>query len=84
MEKELRELCESLEDEIAEVAARVRGGKMSSGDLEYVDKLTHAVKSIKTILAMEESGYSGHYDDRYADRYGDRSYRRRDRMGRYV
>lgn len=79
--KELNELCDVLGDELVEVNDKLRGGKMSAGDLDYVDKLTHAIKSIKTTIAMEGSDYSGD-DGRYM--YG-RSYRgrRRDSMGRY-
>ena len=40
---------------------------MSGGDVEYIDKLTHTLKSIKTTMAMidaEENGYShdGYYN----------------------
>lgn len=86
MDKELHELCEVLEDELTEVNDKLRGGKMSAGDLDYIDKLTHAIKSIKTTIAMEESDYSGNYGmyGRSYD-YDGRSYRgrRRDSMGRY-
>lgn len=53
---------------------------MSSGSLDTIDKLTHAVKSIDTILAMEESGYSR---DGYSYARGRRGNVRRDSMGRY-
>lgn len=46
--KELHKTVEKLE----------RSGDLSSGAIEYLDKLTHSIKSIKTIMAMEESGYS--------------------------
>lgn len=62
-------LCKELE----EVAKR---GELSTGDLEVVDKLTHSIKSIVTIMAMEDSGYS--YNDGYSGA------RRRDGMGRYM
>lgn len=76
--KDLHELCETLSREIGEANEKIRsaGGKLSAGDLEYVDKLTHALKSVKaTVAMMEEEGYSGYpymgrsYDD------GNRSYR---------
>lgn len=45
-------LCKELE----EVTKR---GNLSAGDLEVVDKLTHSIKSLVTIMAMEENdGYS--------------------------
>lgn len=49
---ELREmLCEEL-DKIT------RKGELSAGSLDIIDKLTHSIKSIDTIMAMEDSGYS--------------------------
>jgi len=63
-EKDLHELCETLSREIGETNEKIRkaGGKLSAGDLEYVDKLTHALKSVKATMAMsEEEGYSGNY-----------------------
>lgn len=79
----LHELCEVISRELEDVNQKIRsaGGSMSAGDLELVDKLTHALKSIKTTMAMMESedegGYSGHYMmPRYAYNDG-RSYARR-------
>ena len=75
-----------LEKELEEIS---HGNKLTQGILETTDKLTHAIKSIDTIIAMEES-YSnrGSYDGSYGrgsyDRgsYGyDRSYAV-DRRGR--
>jgi hypothetical protein len=62
--KDMHGICEKLTEEISEMNKKMdkNGGKMSAGDLEALDKLTHALKSIKTTLAMEE------YDD---DRSGD-------------
>lgn len=55
-------------------------GELTAGSLETIDKLTHSIKSIDTIMAMEESGYSKDY----APSYGERSYARmRDSRGRY-
>ena len=73
--EELYDLCDVLNREISEANAKIRsaGGKLSGSDLEYIDKLTHALKSIKTTLAMEEA------------ESGRRSYaQRRDTMGRYT
>ena len=47
-------------------------GEISPNSLDVIDKLTHSVKSIDTILAMEE------YDD------GEYKARRRDSRGRYM
>lgn len=68
--KDLHELCETLSGELADINEKIRtaGGKMSAGDLEVVDKLTHSIKSIKAVMAMmeEEDGYSGYYPWPYA------------------
>ena len=62
---ELHELCETISREIADANEKIRnaGGKLSSGDVDYVDKLTHTLKSIKATIAMmeDEDGYSGNY-----------------------
>lgn len=92
--KDLHELCDTLSGELADINSKIRdaGGKMSAGDLEVVDKLTHSIKSIKSVISMmEEDGYSGYYPMPYNDGRGG-SYRRgrgsyargrvRDGMGR--
>ena len=56
-----------------------RKDELTNSSLETIDKLTHAVKSIDTILAMEDAGYSNDYS--YAG--GRRGYVKRDNMGRY-
>lgn len=84
-------LCKELED-------LVQKGELSAGALDAVDKLTHSIKSLVTIIAMEEGGYSndGSYDgynggngsmnggsyNSYARGYSGR--RGRDSMGRYT
>ena len=62
-----KKLCRELEN-------YAKDGKLSAGDLEVIDKLTHSIKSLVTIIAMEDSGYSGEYSGA----------RRRDSMGRYA
>lgn len=85
----LHELCEALMEELETIAEKIRKGGMSAGDLETVDKLSHALKSIKTTIAMMEAdeGYSGDYRPRYGTYHDTRngmSYaRKRDSMGRY-
>lgn len=86
----LAELCDIVGKEINRATETMSkaGNKLSPGDVEYLDKLTHMLKSIKTTMAMMDAdGYSsrGSYDDRS---YNDRSYARgryakRDSMGRY-
>lgn len=65
-------LCEEL-DEIT------RKGELTAGSLDTVDKLTHSIKSLETIIAMNEAqdGESGYYP------HMGRSYQRRDMRGRY-
>lgn len=90
----LYELREALMDELYQM----KGRKLTEGLLDAIDKATHSIKSIDTILAMEESsresresresrdGYSGRrYRDgsREGSRDGGTSGRRRDSMGRF-
>ena len=71
---DLREmLCEELEN-------MTEKGSLSPDRLKTIDMLTHSIKSIDTIIAMEGSGYSNTYhDDRYSNRYSTR----RNMGGRY-
>lgn len=88
---DLHEMCEVLSRELGEANEKIRknGGKLSGSDLEYVDKLTHALKSIKTTMAMIESEGEGSYADgsytggSYADGYGG-SYNRSYGRGSYA
>lgn len=69
------ELKKMLCKEIDNIVEKSKG-ELSAGDLDAVDKLTHSIKSLLTIMAMEDSGYS--YNDGYSGA------RRRDSMGRYM
>lgn len=66
---ELHELCETISREIADANEKIRsaGGKLTAGDVDYIDKLTHTLKSVKATIAMmeDEDGYSnrGSYAD---------------------
>lgn len=83
----LYDLCEVISRELDECNEKIRqaGGKLSAGDVDYLDKLTHALKSIKTTIAMmeaeDEGGYSnrGGNSRRYMPWYGGMSYA--DNMG---
>lgn len=61
----LEQLCDVVSREIKDSNKKIEtaGGKISPGDTEYLDKLTHMLKSIKTIMAMMDAedgeGYSG-------------------------
>lgn len=65
--KTMHEMCETILRAMEEANDRIRssGGHLSGSDIDYVDKLTHAMKSIKTAIAMaeaeDEGGYSGRY-----------------------
>ena len=86
MGKELYEVREMLMDELHKISSK---GELTAGSLETVDKLTHSIKSIDTICAMEEAGeYS--YEDGGTSYRGGNSYARgrgrnarRDSMDRY-
>lgn len=79
--KSLYELCETLSREIDKANAKIRkaNGELTAGDIEYIDKLTHSLKSVKTTLAMMEAEEGGSYDDYSGRRYSrdSRSYRGR-------
>lgn len=97
--KILHELCEHISNELKRCNNRITdaSGEMSVSDVDYLNKLTHSLKSIETVIAMKEAedgGYSGRYS--YDDGNGGRSYDggnsyargrrgnvRRDSMGRY-
>ena len=80
---DFHEMCDTLSKELAEANDKVRaaGGKLNGSDLEYIDRLSHALKSIKTTIAMMEAepGESGMYPHW---NYNRGSYARRP-MGRY-
>ena len=66
---------EDIKDMLCDELERIsKKGDLTAGSLDAIDKLTHSIKSITTILAME--GYSG----------DDASYRRGRSMttGRYI
>lgn len=72
--KHMEELKEMLCTELDKIAKK---GTMSAGDLDMVEKLSHSIKSLSTIEAME--GYSE--DDGYSMRMRGNSYARNN--GRY-
>lgn len=88
---DLEEMCETLADDLTKTNEKLNkaGGEISAGDLEYINRLTHAIKSVKGTMAMmdaEESGYS--YDDgmsngSYRGSYARGRNARRDSRGRY-
>lgn len=92
MIRELNELKGTIYNEIAEANKEIKkaGGDLNSGDIEMIDKLTHAMKSLVTTCAMleaEDDGYSGNYPrngrEGYSGNYGGyaRKYSRDGRNG---
>ena len=89
----LERLCDRIEKELDEQYHKIeKASQISPSDLEITDTLLHALKSLKTVMAMEESdsrysgGYSGaRYRNEYYSHYpsvNDYS-GSRDSMGRY-
>ena len=77
----LYELKDMLMEELEKCTEK---GELSAGSLEIIDKLTHSVKSIDTIIAMEEAGYSNDdYSGNYSYARGRGRNARRDSRGRY-
>lgn len=67
MMNDLYEMCETLARALKEANEKIRGagGKLTAGDMDYVNKLAHALKSIVTVKAMkeaEEMDEGGSYD----------------------
>ena len=69
-------LKDMLCDELEQIT---RKGELTAGSLETIDKLTHSIKSIETIIAMHDSGYSNTHPYYNDGRYSGK----RDAMGRY-
>ena len=82
MTKDLKELCEIVSRAIAQANEKIRGagGKLSAGDAEYVDRLTHILKSVKGVIKMEEEA---EMDDGYSERMYSRGYDRGSYRGSY-
>lgn len=76
--KDLHEMCETIARAINTANEKIRaaGGKVTSADMDYLDKLTHSLKSIKTTIAMMEAEQDdgSEYSERYYRDGG--SYRR--------
>jgi hypothetical protein len=70
----LEQLCKTVSNElnVANDKIRAAGGKLTQGDVQYLDQLTHMMKSIKTTMAMleaEKGGSNrGSYDRSYEGR----------------
>lgn len=94
--EELHKLCDKAMDSIAESMKKLEKDpeRLNADDADYLNDLAHIVKSVKTVIAMEEysDGYSGdggwNYNRPYmtsGNYYGTSGARRmRDSMGRYT
>ena len=53
----LYELCETISMELESCNEKIRqaNGKLSPGDIDYLDKLTHTMKSLKAVIGMLEA-----------------------------
>lgn len=80
--KELKELCDVVSRAIAQANEKIRGagGKLSAGDAEYINRLAHTLKSIKSVIKMEEEA---EMDDGYSERMYSRGYDRGSYRGSY-
>lgn len=99
LKEDLEQLCMSLSEDLSKVNREVQDKGLTASNLDYVDKLTHAIKSVKTTQAMlgnshdmSRDSYRMSRDYSNADSYYDSrdsydsygSYRGRDAMGRYT
>lgn len=93
--EELHKLCEKAMESIAESMKKLEKDpeRLNADDADYLNDLAHIVKSVKTVIAMEEysDGYSGdggwNYNRPYmtsGNYYNSGARRMRDSMGRYT
>lgn len=87
----LESICKVLTKELSKVVEKIEGSGnvISPSDVEYVNNLTHAIKSVETTKAMLSAENGGSYDDGMSrnDGYSNRGrgrYARRDSNGRYA
>ena len=93
LKEDLEQLCMALSEDLSKVNREVQDKGLSASSLDYIDKLTHSIKSVKTTQAMLGNSYDMSRDSyrmsrdySNADSYYDSrdSYRGRDAMGRYT
>jgi len=83
----LEDLCGMVSEKLAEATKKIHSsGNLSSSDFDYLDKMTHTLKSIKTTMAMMDAEDRGAFADGGSERSyrscADRSYRDRAYMDR--
>ena len=93
LKQDLEETCMSLSEDLSKVNRDIKEKGLTASSLDYIDKLTHSIKSVVTTKAMlgnsrDSYGMSREYSN--ADSYYNNSrdsydsYRGRDAMGRYT
>jgi len=90
LEKELEKICESLTHELTKANSKLErsNGDINPGMLEYIDKLTHSIKSVKSVMESGNSyrggsyrgSYDGSYDYENSRNYSGRRYSRNTEM----
>lgn len=80
MEETLKKIKEMICDELRDIS----NNKITVSSLDTIDKLTHSLKSVETILAMKDTGYSNSYPYMRSDRYYDGRYSRDDHKSMMV
>lgn len=81
MSEKMEQLRDLLCEELDKVAEKK---ELTRDSLDIVNKLTHSIKNIDTIMAMEESGYSeDYYEDGSSYARGRGRNAKRDSRGRY-
>lgn len=69
----LKELYEMVGKKLMDAKEKARAaGALSSADVEYLDCLTHSLKSIKTTMAMIDAEENGSYAEGNSGRWSDR------------
>lgn len=68
---DLHELYDTIGEAVVEASEKIRsgGGKLSASDADYVDKLTHTMKSLKAVISMDDGRSMMPARRRYSRRY---------------
>ena len=92
--EELHKLCDKVMDSITDVNRKLdkETERLTENDATYINTLAHILKSVKTVIAMEDypDGYSGNGGWNYNDpnyinpNMGSSGRYYRDGMGRFV
>ena len=66
LHEDLNAICKVLTNDLSRVVDKLNGtgGMISPSDLDYVDRLTHAIKSVETTRAMLSAKKEEHPDEK--------------------